>query len=374
MTTIGTDATALLALPGGITLLQPVTVMQKGGGSTAPAIDNLAGTNILAGPITLAGGGTYWNIRSDSGDLIMQGASTVLSILTGSRILILSGYGNGEWWGNLSTSTANMSLNKQDGGTWTLWGTNGYPGKTSVSAGQLNVNGALTGTASVTVGTDMMGSGAVLSGTGLITGPVTNTGFSTLCGNSVLASGIPSGAPAGRLTISNSLTMKPASMTIVGVSPSGCDQVAGLSQVTYSGTLQVVVTTGTLVGGEAFKLFDSTAYSGTDFDTYTLPDLGTPLLSWDTTSVPVNGTLRVTGSVAPQVLSISSTGPGNLQFSGTGPTNWTYSILATTNITQPLSNWVEVSSGAFTNGTFTFSDANAATYPHRFYRVVTQFQ
>jgi hypothetical protein len=238
----------------------------------------------------------------------------------------------------------------------------------------LNINGVLTGTVSVTVGTDQMGSGAVLSGNGLITGPVTITGFSTLCGNGVLASGVPSGAPAGRLTISNSLTLKSLSTTILGVSDSGYDQVAGLTQVTYSGTLQVVVTTGSLVGGEAFKLFDSTAYGVTDFDTYILPDLGTTLLSWDTTSMLVNGTLRVTGSVAPQVLSVSSTGPGNLQFSGTGPTNWTYSILATTNIALPLSDWVEVWSGVFTGGTFTFSDPNAALYAHRFYRVVTQFQ
>jgi autotransporter-associated beta strand protein len=319
MTTIGTDASALLALPGGITLTQPVTVMQKGGGSTAPGIDNLSGTNILAGPITLVGGGTYWNIRSDSGDLIMQGASTVQSGLTGGRTLILSGNGNGEWWGNLSTSTANMSLSKQDGGTWTLWGTNSYPGGTSVSAGQLNVNGVLTGTARVTVGTDQMGSGAVLSGNGLITSPVTNTGGGTLCGNGVLPSGVPSGAPLGRLTISNSLTLKSASTTILGVSHSGCDQVVGLSQVTLGGTLQVVVT-GTLAGGEAFKLFDSAAYSG-DFDhPYNLPDLG-PLLGWDDSSVAVNGTLRVTGASVPQVLSITSSGPGNLQFSGIGPTN-----------------------------------------------------
>jgi len=372
LTYINDDGTALLTLSGGITLVQPITVMQKGGGSTKPAIFNQDGTNILAGPITLIGGGSYWNIQSDSGKLIVHGACTVANV-TSTRHLRLFGNGDGEWWGNINSISGETTyLDVIGPGTWTLWGTNGYTGSTSVGGGQLNVNGALTASPSVTVGNDILGSGAVLSGTGLITGPVTITGGSTLCGNSVLASGLPSGAPAARLTISNSLTLKSSSTTIVGVSDSGFDQVARLSQVTYGGTLQVVVT-GLLVGGEAFKLFDATAYGVADFDYYSLPDLGT-ILSWDHSSMLVDGTLRVTGSIQPQIGTIGLAGDHNFQLSGTGPTNWTYSILATTNVTQPLSDWVQVDSGTFTDGKYTFTDLHATNYVRRFYRVVTQTQ
>jgi hypothetical protein len=45
--------------------------------------------------------------------------------------------------------------------------------------------------------------------------------------------------------------------------------------------------------------------------------------------------------------------------------------MATTNVALPLSDWVQVSSGTFVNGTFTFSDSHAALYTNRFYRVVT---
>ena len=83
--------------------------------------------------------------------------------------------------------------------------------------------------------------------------------------------------------------------------------------------------------------------------------------------------MRVAGTVVPQVQSVSSTGPGNFVFSGWGPTNWTYQILATTNITQALSNWVQVSSGTFTDGAFSYSDPNASLHPRRFYKVVTQW-
>jgi autotransporter-associated beta strand protein len=361
---------AVLQLPGGITLTQAINLDLKTGGSSNPGIQNLGGTNILAGPITLNAGGTYWNVESDAGDLILQGAcSTVAGLSGGSHTLKLLGAGNGEWWGALNNSSGGSTTGVQIGGpgAWTLWGTNGYTGGTSVGGGgQLNVNGALTATSAVTVT-----GGAALSGNGLIAGPVAISS-STLCGNSVSVYGIPTGAAAGRLTISNSLTLDPSTTTVLGVSHGGCDQVAGLTSVSFGCTL-TVVQTGALYGGEVFKLFSSDSYSGDFNQPYNLPYLG-PLLGWDTNSVPVNGTLRVTGTSVPQVLSVSSSGPGNLQLSGIGPTNWTYIIVATTNVALPLSDWVQVSSGTFVNGTFSFSDSHAATYPNRFYQVVTQTQ
>ena len=280
-----------------------------------------------------------------------------MSGLTAARNLILSGAGNGEFWGNITGSGEDVNLSKSDGGTWTLWGSNGYAGNTSVIGGQLNVNGALTGSTNITV------YGATLSGNGLISGPVAINAGSTLCGNSVLATGVPSGAPAGQLTINNTLTLDPSATTILGVSDSGYDQVAGLSQVTLGGTLQVVVT-GPLAGGEVFKLFSSASYNGSLSPN--LPDIG-PFLNWDYSSLSTDGTLRVTGAV-PQIGQITQMPDRNFQLSGlNGPAGYGYSILATTNVSLPVADWVPLSSGTLTGSPFSFTDLHATNYPRQFY-------
>ena len=172
--------------------------------------------------------------------------------------------------------------------------------------------------------------------------------------------------------MNNALTLRGASTTVMGVSHSGCDQVAGLSSASFAGLLQVVIH-GPILGGETFKLFDSTTYSGTD----SIPTpcrIGPPMLSWDTGSMHIDGTLRVSGTTVPQIESASVASDNNILLSGIGPTDWTYSILASTNVSLPLSAWVQVGSGTFTAGTFTFHDLHSTNYVHRFYDVVTQTQ
>jgi hypothetical protein len=63
-------------------------------------------------------------------------------------------------------------------------------------------------------------------------------------------------------------------------------------------------------------------------------------------------------------------GDRNLQMSGTGAADQPYRILATTNVASPLS-WIEVGSGTFAGGVFSFTDLGSTNYPRRFYRVVT---
>ncbi len=364
-----------LELTGGITLQKPITLGMKPGGSLAPGIVNVSGTNTLAGAINLAAGGSRWIFSSDSDELVILGDCTSTVTGAGDSIYLL-GDGNGTMRGSFVGNAGHtVGLNKEGSGTWTLWGTNTLTGNTRINAGTLVLNGAMVGTASITVGSTSVGT---LTGNGLVNAPVSITGYGILCGNSATASGTASGAPAGGLTIGNSLAFVGSGAAIVGVSSTGYDSFKGISSVSFGGmaSLKVVLTSTNLVGGEAFKLFDAASYDGTDFGYYDLPDLsamGAPELSWDTSTMKTDGTLRVAGSVVPQVLSVTSSGLGNFQFSGWGPTNWTYSILATTNVTEALSNWVQVSSGTFTDGTFTFTDPNASLYPHRFYQVVTQW-
>jgi hypothetical protein len=225
---------------------------------------------------------------------------------------------------------------------------NTYSGQTRVDGGTLIVNGSLLGGGPLT-----NNPGTTLGGSGIIAGPVTLT-------TAVLAPG----DPVGTLTISNTLTLDGLCTTIFDVSATGADQIRGLTTVTYAGALQIVLS-GSLPGNMVFKLFDAATYEGV-FDPVNVPTLPAPL-SWDTTHLTTDGTLRVIGG--PEVSSFGLTADHNFQLSGTGPTDQPYRILATTNISQAVSDWVQVGTGSFTGGTFSFTDLNATNYPRRFYRV-----
>jgi autotransporter-associated beta strand protein len=316
---------------------------------------NQNGTNTWTGPIDITTGGSYIALQSDSGLMRIQGSIAGGPTATSTRMLVLRGAADGEISGVISNGpvTTALSLCKGDSGTWTLSGNNLYTGSTTVTnTGTLRVNGAIGGS-----GVDVVG--GTLGGTGLITAAV------AIEVNGRLAPG----APIGTLTVSNALAL--SGTTEMEVSPTAADKVQGLTSVTFGGTLKVVVV-GNLTGTEVFKLFDAApgGYAG-DFATYDLPTLSAPL-AWDTTSVPLDGTLRVAGGVErPHVGTITRTSDGNFQLTGTGPGTASYRILATANVGLPLTNWVQVSSGNFTGGAFSFTDLNATNYPLRFYSVVT---
>jgi hypothetical protein len=75
--------------------------------------------------------------------------------------------------------------------------------------------------------------------------------------------------------------------------------------------------------------------------------------------------------VPPQITSLVPAGGGLFTLSGTGPVGEPYRLLATTNVTLPLANWPVVDTGVFTDGLFSFTEAQAANYAQRFYRVAT---
>ncbi len=316
---------------------------------------NQSGTNTWTGPIDITTGGSYIALQSDSGLMRIQGSIAGGPTATGTRMVVFRGVAAGEVSGVISNGpvTTDLQVCVGDSSTWTLSGNNLYTGSTTVTnTGTLLVNGVIGGSGVSVVG-------GTLGGTGLITAPV------TIDVNGKLAPG----ASIGTLTISNTLTL--SGTTEMEVSHTAADKVQGLTSVAFGGTLKVVVV-GNLTGTEVFKLFDAApgSYSG-DFAAYDLPTLSAPL-AWDSSSVPVDGTLRVTGGVErPQVASFRRTSDGNFQFSGTGPGTAAYRILATTNVALPLTNWVQISSGNFIGGAFSFTDLNATNYPRRFYSVVT---
>jgi len=82
---------------------------------------------------------------------------------------------------------------------------------------------------------------------------------------------------------------------------------------------------------------------------------------------PTNFTANISPLVPPTMLtSAISVGPGNLQFSFTGQIGQNYKVMASSDLREPLSNWINLSSGSFTSSTSTFTDT-VTEFPVRFY-------
>jgi autotransporter-associated beta strand protein len=220
-----------------------------------------------AGATLLVDAGITWNFGNGWPDS---------NPLTNNSSLVLDGPGSGIMY---KAVTGTGSLTKTGAGTWTLSGSNSYSGATTISQGTLIATGAIGGPVTVN-GTLMLG-----SGTGIGTLMVANT--MNLAGNVTLRLG---GGGA-------------------------CDTVTGLSSIHYGGAL-VVNNPGNaaLANGTTFTLFAAGSYSGT-FASITLPPL-TSGLTWDTSSLAVNGSIRVrtqtltTLSVTPAMASVA---PGGTQ-------------------------------------------------------------
>jgi autotransporter-associated beta strand protein len=311
-----------LALSGGITVTNALSLPAKTGGIIPPVdhIKNVDGTNTLTGSILIAGA-TVFAIGSDSGDLILTGNLINQQVAIPGRFF-LRGAGNGEFRGAFNQGAGSpLELDKWDSGTWTLSSTNTYSAGTFINEGKLIVNGAIFGSSQVTVGF-----GSALAGTGIIASPITNVGTIFPADDGIM----------GTLTISNLLVCASGSSVTFDANTNGNDQIRGLTDVTYGGTLKVNVG-GTLTGACVFKLFSATNYSGA-FDALDLPDISP--LGWDTSYLAVDGTLHATnGVVVTPAITHSVMSGGTFQLSGTGTLVAPFTILATTNLATPIINW-----------------------------------
>jgi len=185
------------------------------------ALRNIQGDNTWGGTVTLQADA---KIQSDAGNLILSAANAI----TGDdRNLILRGAGNGTVAGTITLG--NGTLTKYDTGTWTLSDNNTYNGSTTIYRGTLNVanaTGSATGSGAV-----MVMSGAKLSGSGSIAGPVT------------VADVLSPGGGVGILTVNNRVTFQVGSTLDIELNGllagSGYDQLTTTGPVSLAGLLTV---------------------------------------------------------------------------------------------------------------------------------------
>jgi len=208
--------------------------------------------------------------------------------------------------GRIRESVAGASLTKTGAGTFIMAsGTSNYTGTTTVSAGSLLIESDATlSSSNVTVA-----SGATFGGLGTVGGSVTvngtlSPGFTAnLESNNV-------GAQVGVLTISNSLTMSAGSILDLGISASGYDSIAGVTDLSLGGVIKVSFLDGYVpFGGNVYKIID---WSGLVVDNgYSFDFSGAQLSAgqyWDTSSFLTNGTITAVPEPSAVTLLLFSVG------------------------------------------------------------------
>ncbi len=206
---------------------------------------------------TLSGSGTISNSGTVSA-LTVSGSGNTLNLATGnstgnianSGALTISPGSSNITYSNAISGTG--SITKTGSGRLELTGVNTYSGTTTVSAGELKVNGSASSSA-VTVS-----SGATISGTGTVGALTINSGATLAAGNS-----------PGTLNVSGDLTLNSGSTTNFEFTSSQVDKIIATGNISIAGsanfqlygadgyftiTQNILETTGGTISGT----FDST--------------------------------------------------------------------------------------------------------------------
>jgi autotransporter-associated beta strand protein len=250
-----------------------------------------------------------------------------------------------------------------------LTNANTYTGDTVINTGALRLNGGSISSSSNVV----IALGATLSVTGRVDSTFTVASNQTLKGNGVVngnvlgspGSTIAPGIDAiGSLTVSNAVTLQGTTVMELDPANGTNDLLKCNGSIAYGGTLNLVALSA-LGGGNTFKLFNGTSYSGSFGITPATPGAG---LAWDTSALNISGTLKVLLLPIPRFSGISIAGT-NLVLSGSnGPPSHTYYVLSSTNVAQPAATWTRIATNSFdSNGNFSFTNSISQSIPKRFF-------
>ena len=131
----------------------PQNINLAGRGTNIAAIENLSGSNILGGGITLTAGNSVYLLQSDSGTLNLGGVISAGNTLTGFQpARSLSRAGNFLVSGSIQNGSASpFNVAVTGPGSLILAGPNAFTGTTTVSGGSLAGNGSVSGAATILI-------------------------------------------------------------------------------------------------------------------------------------------------------------------------------------------------------------------------------
>jgi autotransporter-associated beta strand protein len=256
------------------------------------------------GPISISGN----SLTINSGGIDMLSASNNATI---NSALVLGASQN---WSIAPNRLLTVNGPMSGAGNLTLWqgtvilaGTNSCTGTMTITNGMLEVNGSMSNPIAVTGGT--------LTGTGVLVGPVSASTGGT----------ISPGPGFAELRVSNTLAVQSGGSVVMDVNAStgAADEIAGVTQLTYGGTLVLNNQAGSLSSTNTFKLFNASTYAGA-FTSISPASPGTGL-DWDTDTLATDGTLRIINVVVSKTTNVvesrfgnSTSGSDNPAFSFSG--------------------------------------------------------
>ena len=279
---VGEDGTGVLNLSGAGVINSACNEVTIGWNASGNGTVNLDGGVFQARRIIGGAGASVFNF---SGGLLRAGPNANPNFMTA-----LSGVYVNAGGAKIDTGTNHIAINQdiQPGA--------GSGGLTISGTGALALNGNCS-----YIGSTVVSSGG-LGGNGTISSPV-----------SVQAGGFFSpGTSVGALTINNTLNLAGTTIMEIDAAAGTNDQVLGVTTLTYGGTLMLTNIAGLPTVGAVYKLFTAGTYASG----FTSVNSANPGVTYDSTRLNIDGTVKVLTSVNTTPISITvSNGPGGLTVS-----------------------------------------------------------
>ncbi|MBP5611920.1 MAG: autotransporter-associated beta strand repeat-containing protein, partial [Bacteroidales bacterium] len=239
----------------------------------AGATVNLTGSAMLHYPTTAPSGEVPIGMLNGPATSSLQGAS--------ARTITWAVGGNGRDGAFEGIISNALRIVKRGAGTWALSGSNTYTEQTQVAEGRLlvlNTAGSATGTGDVSVA-----QGAVLGGTGTVSGAV-----------SVAGTLQPGRDDIGTLKFGSDVTFTSTGIYAVEIRKTSsairCDKLQADGRVTWNGTLQLILLSGTYAAGDVLTIAAAASFSGQP--TVIQPAVPADGLLWDLSDIS-SGIIRV---------------------------------------------------------------------------------